>query len=509
VSVTAQTTVTVDSTTRFQTLTGWECVSFAAQTDPAFPAFKDTLFDRVISEAGINRVRLEVRSGAENSTDYFALYQSGQVDYTTWRANRYATVNDNADPDVINAAGYHFTELDQNVETIILPLQALAVAKGEPLYINLNYVAFTSQITTGGYHHQNAAEYAEFILAAFQHLDQRFGFVPDAVEILLEPDNVSQWNGGTLGRAIVAIQARLNAAGYFPEIIAPSCTNMGNAVSYFDALAAVPGALTALDEICYHRYGGVSDANLQALASRGQQHGKRTSMLEWWSTGNGIDVLFKDLTMGRNSAWEQGSLAGIGPVSDDMALYMVNTNAPVPVVQVNRKTRLLRQVYRFVRRGAVRVAATTSNPNFQPVAFLNADGRAVVVIRATAGGSFQVAGLPAGVYGLNYSTAAQFNASLPGQTLAVGGVVAASIPAAGALTVHPLQPVMSAISSNNTIRLAIRSLKPGFTGSIERASDLSQPNSWREVGRSEGSDFLFGWSEAMSVSPAFYRFRQP
>jgi hypothetical protein len=109
-----------------------------------------------------------------------------------WRHHRYATVNDDADPNVIRAAGYHFTELDRNVRTTILPLRALAAAKGEPLYINLNYVAFTSQITTGSYHHQNAAEYAEFILAAFQHLDQQFGFVPDAVELLLEPDNVSQ-----------------------------------------------------------------------------------------------------------------------------------------------------------------------------------------------------------------------------------------------------------------------------------------------------------------------------
>lgn len=103
-SATAQTTITVDPATRFQTWTGWECVSFAAQDDLAFPAFKDTLFDRVINEAGINRVRLEVRSGAENSTDYFALYQSGQVEYAIWRANRYATVNDNADPGVINEA---------------------------------------------------------------------------------------------------------------------------------------------------------------------------------------------------------------------------------------------------------------------------------------------------------------------------------------------------------------------------------------------------------------------
>jgi hypothetical protein len=68
---TAQTTITVDPSERFQNILGWECVSFAAQDDPMFAAFKDVLFERVINEAGINRVRREVRSGAESGTDYF------------------------------------------------------------------------------------------------------------------------------------------------------------------------------------------------------------------------------------------------------------------------------------------------------------------------------------------------------------------------------------------------------------------------------------------------------
>jgi O-glycosyl hydrolase len=507
----AQATITVDSTTRFQTVSGWECVTFASQGDPAFPNYKDELFDRVINEAGINRLRLEVRSGAENSTDYFAQYQSGQVDYATWRANRYATVNDNADPNVMDPQGFHFTELDQTIQMIVLPLRARAAAKGEPLYINLNYVAFTGQITQGGgYHHANAAEYAEFILAVFQHMERQFGFVPDAVEILLEPDNVSQWNGTTVGNAIAAVAARLAAAGYSPEIIAPSCTNMGNAVSYFDALAAVPGALSALDEICYHRYGGVSDANLQALASRAQQHGKRTSMLEWWSTGNSIDILFKDLTMGQNGAWQQGVLGGIGDVDNEMALYKVDvTNPSAPIVRVNQKTRLLRQVYRFVRRGAVRTAATSSSGTFQPVAFINADGGQVVAVRATAAGAFAIHGLSAGSYGINYSTASDFNVSLASQTIATNGVITTSIPANGALTVYSLRPrVSAAIFSGDTFHFTIRSLKPGFTGAIERNADLVNPNGWLEVDVTTPGDFLWSWSGPINPAPAFFRFRQ-
>lgn len=210
----AQITVTVDPSQRFQTIEGWECVTFASQDNPDFERFTDTLWDRVIREAGINRLRLEVRSGAENSTDYFSQYQTGRIEYSTWRANRYATVNDNDDPAVLDSDGFHFSELDHTLQSIVLPLRAAATAVGESLEINLNYVAFTSQITQGGsYHHAVAAEYAEFILAAFRHMDRNYGFVPDALEILLEPDNVSQWNGASVGRANVAVVSRLSAAG--------------------------------------------------------------------------------------------------------------------------------------------------------------------------------------------------------------------------------------------------------------------------------------------------------
>ena len=123
---------------------------------------------------------------------------------------------------------------------------------------------------------------------------------------------------------------------------------------------------------------------------------------------------------------------------------------------------------------------------------------------------FNVGGLPVGVYGLNYSTAAQFNLSLPGQAVAERGVVVASIPVAGALTVYSLQPGISAtLTRDQRLQLTSRSLKPGFTGSIERTSDPSQASGWREVGGSGGSDFLFTWSEPIGVEPAFYRFRQP
>jgi len=102
----------------------------------------------VVHDAGINRLRLEIRSGAENSSD-------------TW-------------------SGFHFSEMDDAIERIVNPLRAVIEADGEKLYVNVNYVAFTGQIKGAGYIHDDPDEYAEFILATYLHLQDKYGWVPDS-----------------------------------------------------------------------------------------------------------------------------------------------------------------------------------------------------------------------------------------------------------------------------------------------------------------------------------------
>jgi hypothetical protein len=216
-------TITLDPSRTYQTITGWEVAAFALEPgNPAFPNFKDTLFDQAVNDVGINRVRLEVRSGIENTEDTWSDYLTGKIDYQTWRSRRYATVNDNADPQTINPAGFQFTQMDDTIDRIVNPLRRLLAAKGERLIVNVNYVAFTNQITTGVYIHNNPAEYAEYVLATYLHLKEKYGWVPDLWEVVLEPDNVSQWNGKLLGQALVAAADRLKQAGFEPAFVAPS-----------------------------------------------------------------------------------------------------------------------------------------------------------------------------------------------------------------------------------------------------------------------------------------------
>jgi hypothetical protein len=70
-----------------------------------------------------------------------------------------------------------------------------------------------------------------------------------------------------------------------------------------------------------------------------------------------------------------------------------------------------------------------------PVAFQNANGKYVVVTKASAAGQVSVAGLPAGTYGVTYTTSNQSLVSVPDVTIVAGAVLATSIPSAGVITI--------------------------------------------------------------------------
>ncbi|MBI3471692.1 MAG: hypothetical protein HY013_10070 [Candidatus Solibacter usitatus] len=440
--------ITLNPSIRYQTITGgWETTDFAAQGDkgenPAFPLFKDALFDQAVNDLGLNRVRLEIRASTENTRAYWDEFRRGTLDAATWRCVRYSTVNDNNDPMVLNPSGFHFEEMDFKVDQIVLPLKQRVEARGGKLWVNVCYVAFTSQMQGAGCpaglsNHLGGTpdEYAEFVLAAYRHLESKYGFAPDSWEVILEPDNTPEWRGTQIGRAIAAAGRRLQAAGFVPRFVAPSDTSMTNAWMYFDDMIQVPGVQPYVFEIAYHRYAGSSLDALGRIRDRSVNYGVGAAMLE--HIGSGYDDLHQDLTLGRNTSWSQFTLAAMGLSGDDGGAYyrIDDSNPQSPRVVPGARTRFLRQYFRFIRPGAVRMEATTSNSSFDPVAFVNRDGKQVVVVKASQGGSFSIAGLPAGAYGLKYTTAAQSDVDQPDVVVQAGQALSASIPAAGVLTVY-------------------------------------------------------------------------
>ncbi len=81
---------------------GWEVTTDMTDEDhpDAVGRYREQLYDMAVSDIGIDRVRLEVRSGAENNNGAWKKFATGQISYQDWRPLRYTTVNDNDDPNV-------------------------------------------------------------------------------------------------------------------------------------------------------------------------------------------------------------------------------------------------------------------------------------------------------------------------------------------------------------------------------------------------------------------------
>ncbi|MGQ0538912.1 MAG: glycoside hydrolase family 30 beta sandwich domain-containing protein, partial [Gemmatimonadaceae bacterium] len=325
--------------------------------------------------------------------------------------------------------------LDFMIEQLVIPLRQRLRARGDDLWFHIGYVG----ANTGLLHRDNPEEYAELALAAFQHMQQKFGFVPRSLELVNEP-NLGNWNSQQVGQNLVAVKRRLNQAGFAPQFVGPTASSAYGTILMFDQMIQIPGVAQALNEISYHRYGGTLMSYLQDIAQRGAQFGMRTSMLE--HIGSGYEALHDDLTIANVSTWKQFSLAFCLNGDDGVGggLYFIIHGAEAgennPQIITAKTSTYLRQYFRYVYLGAVRLGATTANAAFSPVAFRNPDGKFTVVVKATSGGSFTVGGLPAGSYGIEYTTAQEYARSLSDVAITSSQAVSAAIPAAGALTIY-------------------------------------------------------------------------
>jgi hypothetical protein len=112
------------------------------------------------------------------------------------------------------------------------------------------------------------------------------------------------------------------------------------------------------------------------------------------------------------------------------------SNPGNPQVIIGSRTKLLRQYFKFVRRGAVRIEASSSDGDFDPLGFINANGKYVVVVKASNGGSFSIGGLPAGAYGIKYTTSSDYDVGLSDAVINSGQNLTANIPDGGVITIY-------------------------------------------------------------------------
>ncbi|MDB4973027.1 MAG: hypothetical protein JWN48_1368 [Myxococcaceae bacterium] len=421
-----------------QTITGWEVTARAWEFDKradrydgSWLQYRDALIDRLVNELGINQVRLELASGAENPVDYWSSFVRHELSYQEFKRHFYEKINDDADPEHVRPGGFQWSALDYRVENVVLPLRRALALRGEKLRLNLCYVDFRWTELKGTLQHATAPEeYAELIEAAVLHLRDKYGLEPDQLELILEPDNTDGWRGERIGRAAVAVTRRLRRRGRALELVAPSTASPHEAARYFDALIAIPGAREQLGTLSYHRYSPLPTAlALPELVARARAHGLRTAMLE--HVDGDAAQLHEDLTRGDVTSWQMYGMAmTMPPAARDSggAYLLADPAAAEPCCVLSDRARALAQTFRNVRAGALRLEASSSVPERAATFFRNLDGRHVIVVRSEHAGVARLRGVPRGSYGVSVVSAAQSAPAERSRVVADGTDVVLQVP---------------------------------------------------------------------------------
>lgn len=404
--------LTIDTSEHHQIMAGWEVTARAWEFDKTNDRFdgswlaqRDELAAMLVDQAGIDRLRLEIKSGIENPVDYWALFAAGKIGYREYKDHFYEKINDNADPATLNPAGVQFSDLDWRVENIVLPVKKRLEARGRRLRLNLAYGDFKWTESKGTLSHAaNPAEYAELIVATFTHLKDKYGLVPDCLEIIIEPDNSDDWSGTAIGKAIVAASARLDAAGFTNvDIIAPSTAKAQRAIGYYEDIRRVPGAAARMKTLAYHRYESLPDAaDLDDIRKTARAAGMNTAMLEY--VDGGVMDLLADLSEGDASAWQKYGIAtrdrGDGKVAPGWLIVAKGAAGTQPSLSLTPTARALASIFNAVDQGSMRVGAKSGNEDLAAVSFITPQRKLVVAMHALADMSVTISGLRDGQYHL-------------------------------------------------------------------------------------------------------------
>ena len=237
----------------------------------------------------------------------------------------------------------------------------------------------------------------------------------------------------------------------YAEAVAPQ-TDWG----YITPLLNDADMWASVGRISYHTY-GTADPYRTYLRDFAKSKGLTTAQTEMGNTS--FDDLYSDLTLGGVSYWEV-AYSGSATLTSNPGLTSFT-----PAARYFR----LRQVLHYVRPGAVRIGATSSDPAIHVLAFAANDAMTTIIDNTSPSAqTVKLSGLPPGTYGLSQSAGSPFQ-EVGLQTVgAVGTLLLNNVP--GKSTVTTLYPYAG---SNHPPTVEVWGSNPGYLVAPASTTTLS------------------------------------
>ena len=471
-----QNTITLIPSKTYQTWRGWGTYLYAcsdpgdcplAWPDRNIPLWAETAYDTAVNDLGITMLFLSMFSNCQHTENYWAealaiCDTKGWSNKACWDAYQNKSgvwrINGRLGSIVRNSSTFHWDCPDWQMNTVGIPLSRRIIASGQKAWLS-------ARIEDRGYgisgvpsrygFCDHPADYGRFWLNFFNHMKDTYGFVPDFIDIVNEPDTAKGpagfcWrSGSTIGKIIKTVGDTLARNSYNPKFFAPSCVSTRNAVTYFNDLWSVTGARPYIDSISYHKYSGNTSCtaydcsgsgckDIAAIGNIVNRFGIHSSMNEMIKSS--YATLHTDIKCGNVSTWD-GMYALVGPSTGNGGSWMIVTDDSNHTLTLSDGAKLIRQYSKFIRPGAVRIVAS-GNSTFDPVAFINPGGGYVVVVKVTSpGGTFLIEGLPAGKYGIKYAIlGGSYDQDLADQAVAEGQNLTTNMTQTGVITIYRKPP---------------------------------------------------------------------
>ena len=420
-------TVTISPGTQYQTIKGWLAVGEIGIAPPTFQ--QQQMLKRAANELGITTLRLDLPFNGNNASMGHSWCL--RIDNTNPSKANWASF------DTLAGVQYDTTAADSLMTLTVLPFAKLVQARGDPftMYTNPSFYNYGSTGPIPIWMQYNTGEYAEYLVSFAEYMAHKYGMAPDYMTIINEAGNSNNMTPALEASVIKAAGPMLAAAGLKTKIQLAECVNSTNSLSYAQDPSMDSETWGYVGTISWHDYGTQSSSSKASLFSLAQAQGVMTAQTETQLAT--FSTMYDDLVNGGVSYWGQ---YGLGGKAAGAGIQYYNTGLDGASMSVPSQYWVWRQIMNFVRPGAVRIGAASSD-TIQTMAFQR-NGKITVILSNQTSSSQQaesvtISNLPPGAYAASYAIPGFGTTEMGLQTVPASGALTVTVPWNSVMTIYP------------------------------------------------------------------------